>query len=249
MARIDLRNVTVGFPVYNVHARSLKKCFLRMATGGTVVRDANQHVVINALKEINLSLKDGDRVGLIGHNGSGKSTLLRLLSRIYEPSSGDIHIDGRVSPLLDIMHGIEAESTGYENILMRGIILGLSRQEIREKTAEIMELSGLGDYLAMPMRTYSSGMMVRLAFSISTSINPDILLIDEIFGAGDAAFMEKARKKMVSLLDQSSIVVMATHSNELIQEFCNKALLMQGGRIEYIGDVATALARYQQSKK
>jgi ABC-type polysaccharide/polyol phosphate transport system ATPase subunit len=248
MARIDLRNVDVQFPVYSISSRSLKKHFLSVATGGAVVSDTNKHVVINALKNITLSIQDGDRVGLIGHNGSGKSTFLRLLSRIYEPSSGDININGSVSPLLDIMQGIEAESTGYENIITRGTILGLSRSKIRDKTAEIIELSGLGDYLAMPLHTYSSGMMVRLAFSISTCINPDILLIDEIFGAGDAGFMEKARQKMISLLNQSSIVVMATHSNELIQEFCNKALLMEGGCIKYFGDVKTALERYQGKK-
>ena len=209
------------------------KSFLH-GTGGAIVQDAHQHVVINALKDITLSIRDGDRIGLIGHNGSGKSTFLRLLARIYEPLSGDIQINGCVSPLLDIMQGIEAELTGYENILTRGTILGLTRKQIREKTQEIIELSGLGDYLAMPLRTYSSGMKVRLAFSISTSIDPDILLIDEVFGAGDAGFMDKARKKMVSLLNQSSIVVMATHSDELIQEFCNKALLMEGGRITFM---------------
>jgi len=248
MARIDLRNVSVEFPIYNLNARSLKKSFLRLATGGAIVEDANQHVVIHALQDLTLSIKDGDRIGLIGHNGSGKSTFLRLLSRIYEPTRGDIQIKGRVSALLDIMQGIEAELTGYENIQTRGAILGLSRKQIREKTEAIIEFSGLGDYLAMPLRTYSSGMMVRLAFSISTSINPDILLIDEVFGAGDADFMDKARNKMASLLNQSSIVVMATHSDELIQEFCNKALLMEGGCIKYFGDVTRALDLYHEKR-
>lgn len=244
MARIDLKNVYVNFPVYNINARSLKKCFLRVATGGAIVQDANQHIVVNALNNISLSLRNGDRIGLIGHNGSGKSTFLRLLSQIYEPSDGNMNIEGRVSSLLDIMQGIEAESTGYENILTRGTILGLSRKEIREKTQEIIDLSGLGDYLSMPLRTYSSGMMVRLAFSISTCINPDILLIDEVFGAGDADFMDKARNKMISLLNQSSIVVLATHSDELIKEFCNKALLLEGGCIKYFGNVHKALEMY-----
>jgi len=244
MARIDLKNVSVSFPVFNINGRSLKKCFLRVASGGAIVQDANQHVVVHALNNISLSLRDGDRLGLIGHNGSGKSTFLRLLSQIYEPNNGHINIAGRVSSMLDLMQGIEAESTGYENILTRGTILGLSRKEIRDKTQEIIEFSGLGDYLSMPLRTYSSGMMVRLAFSISTCIKPDILLIDEIFGAGDADFMDKARNKMISLLDQSSIVVMATHSDELIQEFCNKALLLEGGCIKYFGDVNTALDMY-----
>lgn len=245
MARIDLRNVSVGFPIYNVNTRSFKKRFIRLATGGTVAEDAHQHVVINALNNVSLSLKDGDRIGLIGHNGSGKSTFLRLLAKIYEPTVGDINIVGSISSLLDIMQGMETEFTGYENIFTRGTLLGLSPAQIKACTNEIAEFSGLGDYLAMPIRTYSSGMRVRLAFSISTAIKPDILLIDEVFGAGDADFMDKARKKMVSLLQQSSIVVLATHSDELIREFCNKVLLLEGGSIKFFGDTADGLKMYR----
>lgn len=248
MAKIDIRNVSVGFPVYNINSRSFKKQFLRVATGGAVVEDASQHVVVNALNDISLSIKDGDRVGLVGHNGSGKSTFLRLLARIYEPTSGLIRIDGKISSLLDLMHGIEAEFTGYENIVTRGTILGLTRKQIKEKTEEIADFSGLGDYLGMPLRTYSSGMMVRLAFAISTSINPEILLIDEVFGAGDADFMDKARRRMVGLLNQSSIVVMATHSDGLIKEFCNKVLLLEGGRIKFFGPTEEGIALYHQKR-
>jgi ABC-type polysaccharide/polyol phosphate transport system ATPase subunit len=248
MARIELQNVSVEFPVYNINARSFKNQFLRVATGGAVVEDANKHVVVNALKNVTLSLKEGDRIGLIGHNGSGKSTLLRLLARIYEPSDGHILIDGNVSPMLDITQGIEAEFTGIENITTRGTLLGLTRQQIKEKTAEIAAFSGLGDYLNMPIRTYSSGMRVRLAFSISTSIKPDILLIDEVFGAGDSDFMTRARQKMISLLEQSSIVVLATHADDLIKEFCNKALLLDGGKIKYFGNVQQALELYHHKK-
>jgi ABC-type polysaccharide/polyol phosphate transport system ATPase subunit len=244
MAHIDLRSVSVSFPIYNVNARSFKKRFLRLATGGAVVEDANQHVMVNALNNISLTFNHGDQVGLIGHNGSGKSTLLRLLANIYEPTLGDIAIQGNVSPMLDLMPGIESELTGYENIAIRSRLQGLSKQEIEERAQEIAELTGLGDYLAMPLRTYSSGMMVRLAFAISASIKPDILVIDEIFNAGDANFMEKARQKMISLLKQSSIVVMATHSDELITEFCNKALLLEGGQVKYFGDTKTALNIY-----
>lgn len=250
MARIDLQNVSVEFPVYNVSSRSLKKRFLHLTTGGAVVEDVYHQnvVVVNALNNLSISFQDGDRIGLIGHNGSGKSTLLRLLAKIYEPTRGDINIDGRISSMLDITQGIEAEFTGYENIISRGTVLGLSRQAIKERMAEIAEFSGLGDYLAMPIRTYSSGMRVRLAFAISTSIKPDILLIDEIFGAGDADFMDKARAKMVSLLEESSIVVMATHSDELIQEFCNKALVLESGHLQYYGDVNEALRLYRHRK-
>lgn len=244
MAKIELNNISVSFPVYNINARSFKKDFLRVATGGAVVEDKKQHMVVNALNELTLSLQNGDRIGLIGHNGSGKSTLLRLLAQIYEPTSGSMEIEGRISPMLDIMHGIETEFTGIENIYIRGTVLGLNRKQINAKIAEITEFSGLGDYLSMPIRTYSSGMRVRLAFAISTSIDPDILLIDEVFAAGDADFMQKARKKMVSLLDQSSIVLIATHADDLIKEFCNKALLLEGGRVKYFGSVDEALGIY-----
>lgn len=246
MACIELRQVSVDFPIYNANSRSFKKKFLRLATGGTISSDANQRVIVRALKEINLSLQHGDRVGLIGHNGSGKSTLLRLLAKIYEPSAGNLHIEGHVSPMLDLMQGIELEFTGYENIITRGLLLGLTRAQIQAQRDEIAELTGLGDYLFMPVRTYSSGMMVRLAFAISTSIKPEILLIDEIFGAGDADFMQKARARMVSLLDQSSIVIIASHANEIIREFCNKAVLLEGGVIKQFGPVNDVLAHLTQ---
>lgn len=244
MAKIDLQSVSVEFPVYNVNGRSLKKHFLRLATGGMVVSNANQCVTVNALNNISLTFNHGDQIGLIGHNGSGKSTFLRLLASVYEPTKGRLLMDGHISPMLDLMPGIESELTGYENIMIRGTIMGLSQQEIKKHSREIAELTGLGDYLAMPIRTYSAGMLARLAFAISASVQPDILLIDEIFGAGDADFMRLARKKMVSLLQQSSIVVMATHSDELITNFCNKALLLEAGQVKYFGDTKTALDMY-----
>jgi ABC-2 type transport system ATP-binding protein/lipopolysaccharide transport system ATP-binding protein len=246
MTYIHLRNVSVEFPVYNISARSFKKRFIRLATGGNVSKDANQHVIVRSLNEINLSIHHGDRIGLIGHNGSGKSTLLRLLAKIYEPTHGELEMSGNVSPMLDLMQGMEAEFTGYENITMRGIILGLTPKQIKQQIHDIAAFTGLGDYLAMPVRTYSSGMMVRLAFAISMSIQPEILLMDEIFGASDADYMQKMHKRLSSLLQQSSIVVMASHADELIREFCNKALLLEGGRIKYLGAVDEALALYHK---
>jgi ABC-type polysaccharide/polyol phosphate transport system ATPase subunit len=248
MAQIDLRSVFIEFPIFNMSTRSFKKDFLRMATGGSIVKDANQHIIVNALNNVSLSFHNGDQIGLIGHNGSGKSTLLRLLARIYEPTRGNLKIEGNISPMLDIVLGVESEFTGYENIYTRGILLGLTRKQIKKQIDEIADLTGLGDYLSMPVRTYSSGMKVRLAFAISTSIKPDILLIDEVFGAGDSDFMERARKKMISLLNQSNIVVMATHSDELIKEFCNKALLLEGGQVKYFGSVEKALEIYHMKE-
>lgn len=245
MARIDLRSVCVEFPVYNINARSFKKHFIRLATGGAVMEDANKHIVVSALQDLTLSFRHGDRIGLIGHNGAGKSTLLRLLAGIYEPTQGNIRIEGHVSSLLDIMQGIEAEFTGHENIIMRGTLLGLSRKEIDSKIEEISDFTGLGDYLSMPIRTYSSGMQIRLAFAVSASINPEILLIDEVFGVGDTNFVEKAEQKMISLLDQSSIVIMANHSEESIRRFCNKVLLLEGGSVKYFGGIEEAFDMYE----
>lgn len=244
MARIELRNVSVEFPVYNVNARSLKKQFLRLTTGGNVAKDAKQRVVVRSLNDISLSIQQGDRVGLIGSNGAGKSTLLHLLAKIYEPTNGQIQIFGKISPLLNMIQGIELEFTGYENIMIRGIILGLSRKQMNAKIDDIATLTGLGDYLSMPVRTYSNGMMMRLAFAISASIEPDILLIDEVFGAGDADFMVKARERMIALLNQSNIVVMATHVDGLLREFCNKGLLLEAGQIKFFGTIEDALALY-----
>lgn len=248
MTKIDLRSVSVEFPIYNVSARSFKKNFVRMATGGAVVKDANQHIVVNALNNITVSFEHGDQIALLGHNGAGKSTFLKLLANIYEPTHGHIKIEGHVAALLNVMQGIETELTGYENIIFRGTLMGLTRKELNEQIQSISDLTGLGDYLSMPVRTYSSGMMVRLAFAISTSIKPDILLIDEVFGVGDADFMKKAREKMTSLVHNSSIVVMATHSTELLTEFCNKGLLLEGGKVKYFGTVKEALEIYQSKQ-
>jgi ABC-type polysaccharide/polyol phosphate transport system ATPase subunit len=246
MARIDISSVFVEFPVYNVNARSFKKRFLRLATGGNVMEDANKHVIVSALSDINITFEHGDRVGLIGHNGAGKSTLLKLLAGIYEPTRGNLRIEGHVSSLLEIMQGIEGEFTGHENIIMRGTLLGLSRKQIDAKIQEISDFTGLGDYLAMPTRTYSSGMRVRLAFAVSAAINPEILLIDEVFNVGDASFIEKAEQRMRSLLDQSSIVIMANHASDSIKHFCNKILLLDGGTIKYFGPVDEGFRLYDE---
>lgn len=244
MSRIDLQNVSIEFPIYNANSRSLKKRFIRLATGGTVVKDANHRVMVRALNDLSLTFEHGDRIGVIGHNGAGKSTLLKLLAGIYEPTAGRLRVQGKVTPLLDLMTGVESEYTGYENIFLRGTLLGLSKDEITQQIEEIAQFTGLGDYLYMPTRTYSAGMMVRLAFAISVSVNPEILLIDEIFGAGDSDFMEKAQQKMIGLLNQSSIVIMANHSESLVKEFCNKCLLLESGQVKYYGQVDEALKLY-----
>ncbi len=244
MAYIHLDKVFVEFPVYNANALSFKKNFIRVATGGRILKDTNEQIIVRSINNMSLEIHHGDRIGLIGHNGAGKSTFLKLLAGIYEPSKGDIHIEGKVSSMLDLMYGIESECTGYENIYTRGLLLGLHRKDMQEKIEEISEFSSLGDYLNMPVRTYSAGMMVRLAFAISACIQPDILLIDEVFGAGDAEFMDKARSKMVSLLNSSRIVVFASHSPQLIEEFCNKVLVLDAGQVAFYGPIEDAKRLY-----
>jgi len=246
MAQVILDSVSVEFPVYGLSAQSLKKQLLRVSTGGVFGKAQNQDfVTINALKNINLKLNPGDRLGLIGHNGAGKSTLLRVLSRIYEPTHGRAIIKGKVSALLDVMMGMDSESTGYENITIRGVFHGLTRREIRKKQEEIREFTELGDFLSMPVRTYSSGMLVRLAFGIATSIIPEILILDEVFGAGDASFMKKSSERMKSMIESSKVVVLSSHDTGIIQNNCNLIAVMGAGEIQYFGPAEEGLRFYE----
>ena len=218
MASININNAVVEFPIYGVSSRSLKKQFLRISTGGKLASQDDSIVTVRALDGITLNIGHGDRVGLIGHNGSGKSTLLRLISGIYEPVAGEINIEGKVSALLDVMLGMDFESTGYENIILRGILHGLTRKQILARRDDIVEFTQLGDYLSLPVRTYSSGMQLRLAFAIATSIMPEILVLDEVVGTGDAVFMERAQQRLNAVIASSHIVVLASHSVEVIKK-------------------------------
>lgn len=243
MASIILDSVSVDFPIYNINARSLKKEFIRLTTGGALGHDENHCVVIKALDNVSLQLVDGDRVGVLGHNGAGKSTFLRVLANIYEPTHGHVHVNGKVSPLLDVMLGIDLESTGYENIMLRGLLLGLKRKEILSKMEEIAEFTELGDFLSVPIRTYSSGMMMRLAFAVATSIQPDILVMDEVIGVGDAAFLTKANLRLNKLIEQSNIVVLASHSEEIVRKICNKVIVLDCGKIKQFGKIDEILGK------
>lgn len=243
MPVIHLNSVAVNFPVYNLNSRSLKKKFLRLSTGG-VVNTEEKVVVIKALDNVTFDINHGDRVGLIGHNGAGKSTLLRVLAGVYEPNQGRFHCKGKVSSLLNIMLGINPESSGYENILVRGLLLGLTNKEIRIKLNEIAEFTELGEYLFAPVRTYSAGMQLRLAFAVATCIKPDILLLDEMIEVGDANFAKKANERISQFINQSSVLVLASHSNETIQRLCNKVVLLDKGCVKYFGPVKEGFERY-----
>lgn len=230
MALISLKNVSVNFPIYGAGAASFKKTLAASVTGGRFGKETGVNVV-QALSNIDLELNSGDRLGLIGHNGAGKSTLLRALAGVYEPSSGEFIRQGTVSSLIDPSLGIEADATGIENIMLRGLVMGMSKKQIDTLTPEICEFSGLGEYVNMPVRTYSTGMLMRLAFSISTSVQADILLMDEWLSVGDAEFTHKAEQRMKDVVAKSGILVLASHSPELIAKECNRVIHLEHGRI------------------
>lgn len=243
MSKVLVEHACVEFPIYQ---RGTNIALTRKKTGpgGFIARYRNKRTIVKALDDVSFELNPGDRVGLVGRNGAGKSTLLRLLAGIYEPVSGTVRTEGMIAPMLSLSQGIEKDATGYENITIRGIFLGMSRQQIQEKHQEIADFSELGDYLAMPVRTYSSGMLVRLAFAISACVKPDILLLDEVFGAGDQAFKDKARNKMYELIAQAKIIVFATHSFDLMKQFCNKILMLQSGKIIDYGPIDAVMAKH-----
>ncbi|MEM7225591.1 MAG: ABC transporter ATP-binding protein [Pseudomonadota bacterium] len=244
MAVLKLENVGVDFPIYGGGSRSLKKAVMRAASGGRIGRDAEDRLTARVLTDVSLSFQDGDRVGLIGRNGAGKTTLLRVLAGVFEPTQGRITRHGRISPLFDAMLGMDMEATGYENIVLRGMLLGLSAQKARSHSEEIAEFTELGEYLDMPVRTYSSGMVLRLAFAISTCVDPEILLMDEWLSVGDAHFIKKAEVRMLALFQRSSIMVMASHSEQLIRDVCNKAVLLHQGQVLTVGEVGQVLEAY-----
>lgn len=247
MTYIELENVGLDLPIFDVQGRSLKKRVMRMGRRNRIAEDTDGVVVVRALDKVDLRLDAGDRVGLIGPNGAGKSTLLRLLAGIYSPTSGVIRTEGKAVPLLDISLGMDDNSTGHQNIRLRGLLLGMADSEIRAKQDEIAEFTDLGDYLDLPLRTYSSGMRMRLAFAVATAVDAEILLLDEVIGVGDASFQEKARVRLDDLHNRAEIVVLAMHSNDVIRKTCNKALWLEKGRVRMFGPIEEVLTGYEQT--
>ena len=228
MARIIANNVKVEFPVIGAD-RSFRKEIIGGQVGGFFTRrpnDTSRLKSVTAINNLNLNLSNGDRLGLIGHNGSGKTSTLRLLLGNYWPSSGSLQIDGNCMPLLTLGAGMDPDFSGLENIYLSGYMLGISREDLKKNFDDICAFTELGEYLKLPIRTYSAGMLLRLSFAIITSSTPDILLVDEIFGAGDASFYEKAQMRMNNMLDKANILVFASHSYDLIRQQCNKVCVM-----------------------
>lgn len=230
MAQLFLENVSVDYPIFGVDGESLKKTLTSAATGGRI-GGTTRVAVVEALRDVSLDLRDGDRLGVMGHNGAGKSTLLQVLAGVYPPTRGTYRCTGSIASLVNPMLGIEREATGYENITIRGLILGMNRRTIRALTPDIAEFSGLGDYLHMPVHTYSTGMMMRLAFAITTSVRPDILLMDEWLSVGDAAFRKQAEERIASLVASTGILVLASHSTDLIARECTHVIELSHGGV------------------
>ena len=243
MVSIDVWNASVDFPIFDAKSRSLKK--LALGKVGGKIGSEGRVPIIEALHDISLSLKDGDRVGLVGHNGAGKSTLLRLLAGIYEPTRGSSRIVGKIAPVFDLGVGMDPEISGLENILIRGLFLGMTRKEMETRVEDIAEFTELGDYLRMPLRTYSTGMRVRLALGVVTSIDPEILLLDEGIGAVDAEFLAKARDRLNELVERSGILVFASHSDEFLADLCDTAIWMDRGTIREHGPLREVLKNYK----
>ncbi len=242
-ALIEVKNLSVLFPLYHGSSRSLKKMVVAAASG-RLAQDQQQRVVVRALTDIDLRLASGDRLGLVGSNGAGKTTLLRVLAGIYEPVLGSLRVRGSLNALLDPNLGMNMELTGRENILLRGLYNGLPRSALPRLEEDVAEFAELSDFLDLPVRIYSAGMVVRLGFALATAIKPQILLMDEWFLAGDAVFMDKARVRLEEMVRGADILVLSSHQNEIIRQWCSRVLWLDQGKVVADGPAGEVLDRY-----
>lgn len=242
--RLEAHDVSVFFPLYHGNSRSLKKTVFAAATG-RLGRDAQHRPGVQALRDINITLRSGDRLGLVGANGAGKTTLLRTLAGIYEPVIGRVMIEGSLNALLDPQLGMNPDLTGRENIMLRGLYNGLPRSVLPRLEADVAEFAELGDFLDLPVRIYSSGMLVRLGFALATAIRPQILLMDEWFLAGDAAFMERARERLEDMVRGAEILVLSSHMLSAVKAWCTRVMWMDQGRVIEDGPADEVIAHYR----
>jgi len=245
LVAIILDDVSVDIPIYDVSRASLRKALLGRTVGGRFAQSGS-HVTVKALRNVTFEAHDGDRVALVGDNGSGKSTLLRVASKVYPPTGGRITITGNISPMFDATLGMSMDATGLENIQIAGTIWGLTRAQIKNSVDDIADFTELGDYLSVPVRTYSNGMMLRLAFAIATARDREILLIDEIIGVGDATFFGKAFARLSKLAQRSRILLVAAHQNDLLRQLCDKAIWLSHGNLIQYGAIESVLAARAQ---
>lgn len=240
---IRLTQVNLHYASVAYQERSLKSLLSRLSKAKMPIAD------IHALKNVTLSIKQGERVGLIGHNGAGKSTLLKTVAGLYPISSGKLEVHGEVRSLFDLSLGFEPDATGRENILYRGLLLGLTPKYMREREEEIVQFADLGEFIDYPIKTYSAGMQVRLAFAISTTVGGDILLLDEVIGTGDANFMSKAKQRIKSLIDKAEILVLASHDFNALRSICERGLVFERGRLVFDGRINEAIECYEDNKQ
>lgn len=244
MSHIILKNVNLYFKT-----KREKRIKDFLVKGSNKFNKFSQEGIVHAIKNMNLEIKEGERVSIIGHNGAGKSTFLKMISGIYPPTNGILNVSGKISSMFELSTGFEMESSGWDNIYLRGLMLGETPSSIKEKMKEIAEFSELGEFLDMPVKYYSSGMFVRLAFSVSTAIKPDILLLDEIVAAGDASFLKKAEKRMNEMIDVAKIMVLVTHSMKTAKDLTNRCLWFEKGKIVMNGKPKEVIKEYLKNVK
>lgn len=242
MSFISLKDVNLVFRIQR--EKRIKDILI---PGSNRFNEFDKDGSVHAIKDINLEIKSGERVTIIGHNGAGKSTLLKLIAGIYQPTSGTTSIKGRLSSMFELSTGFEMEQSGWDNIYLRGLMLGESPKNIKKKMKQIGEFSELGNFLNMPVKYYSSGMFMRLAFSVSTAIEPEILLLDEVVAAGDAGFISKANIRMKELMASSNIMVLVTHSMKDAIDLGNRCIWLERGRIVEDGNPEDVVNKYQQT--
>lgn len=261
MSFIRLKNVSVEFPVIDNERRFLRHDIITTAfkpilsatsgmklsqkVGARILKHANHYNVL-ALDDVSLDLEPGDRLGIIGPNGSGKSTILRVMAGIYHPVKGSVESSGHTTTMFNMSQGMDPDASGLENIYLRARYLNISKKKLAEKVKEIVEFCELGDFINLPMRIYSSGMMVRLAFSITTIEEPDILIMDEVIGAGDAGFIAKAQARTQEYIKRAGLLVVASHSDSILREWCNKGLFLNQGRVVHYGPIEETIASYHK---
>jgi ABC-type polysaccharide/polyol phosphate transport system ATPase subunit len=243
MTSIELEDVSLVFRVRQNRRIPLKDFIVKQMFR----RSMNPYKEVRALENINLEVKEGDRLGIVGHNGAGKSTMLKTLAGIYPPTQGRRTIKGQVSSLFDLHLGFEPEGSGWENIAYRGYLQGETPKTLRAKLDDIAEFSELGEFLDSPVRHYSSGMLVRLAFAVATAIDPEILLVDEVLSAGDLAFQKKCRTRMEEMIARAHLIVMVSHDLEALARFCNRAIWLDHGRIVMTGGTDAVVAAYSEA--
>ena len=244
MAKISLHDVVIDYPLLGPNSRSLRNLILPPVIGGALQKQSGGHVTVRALDGVTLDFRDGERVALLGANGSGKSTLLRVASGVFQPTAGEALLEGSTGSLIDITLGMNPEASGRDNLYLRGALIGLTRSVVEGLLGEIIAFTGLGDFIDMPTRTYSSGMQMRLAFAISTVNRPEILLLDEWLSVGDESFRERAEARLLDVVDDSKILVLASHSRPLVERLCSRGVWIDGGKVREDGPIAEVAQSY-----